>query len=79
MPVIAPLTHDGEGNMLNTNADTIGSALAIELSKSFTVNLIYAFEMNGVMGNIDDSNSLIRNLEYDDYMDLKKGIFGEYI
>ncbi|MEO6720220.1 MAG: acetylglutamate kinase [Ferruginibacter sp.] len=59
VPVIAPLTHDGKGQMLNTNADTIASALAIALSKFYEVRLIYCFEKKGVLENVDDENSVV--------------------
>lgn len=57
--VFAPLTHDGQGNMLNTNADTIASALAVALSQNFSVRLIYCFEKNGVLENVADEHSVI--------------------
>lgn len=62
VPVVAPLTHDGSGNMLNTNADTIASALAVALSDSFDVHLNYCFELPGVLQDIDDPTSLIKDL-----------------
>lgn len=49
VPVLAPLTHDGKGNMLNTNADTIASSAAAALADAFDVTLVYCFEMPGVM------------------------------
>ena len=58
-PVIAPLTHDGHGNILNTNADTIASETAKALASHFDVTLIYAFEKPGVLSNPDDDNSII--------------------
>lgn len=58
-PVIAPLTHDGQGNILNTNADTIASETAKALASHFDVTLIYAFEKPGVLSNPDDDNSII--------------------
>ncbi|MEP7108346.1 MAG: acetylglutamate kinase [Ferruginibacter sp.] len=58
-PVFASLTHDGKGQMLNTNADTIASALAIALSGIYNVRLIYCFEKKGVLENVDDENSVI--------------------
>ncbi|MDR2911652.1 MAG: acetylglutamate kinase [Bacteroidales bacterium] len=64
-PVIAPLTHDGKGNMLNTNADTIASELAIELTNYFDVYLFYCFEKKGVLMNPDDENSVIHDLDFD--------------
>ena len=54
-PVMAPLTHDGMGNMLNTNADTIASEVAKALAPHFDVTLIYSFEMPGVM----DANGMV--------------------
>jgi acetylglutamate kinase len=48
-PVFAPLTHDGQGQILNTNADTIASSIAIALSKQYAVRLIYCFEKKGVL------------------------------
>jgi len=59
VPVVAPLTHDGQGQLLNTNADTIASALAVALSKQYAVRLIYCFEKKGVLENIDDEASVI--------------------
>ena len=59
VPVIAPLTHDGQGQMLNTNADTIASALAVGLSPYYDTRLIYCFEKKGVLENVDDEHSVI--------------------
>lgn len=63
IPVLAPLTHDGKGNLLNTNADTIASAIAIELSNHFNVYLFYCFEKKGVLLNPDDEASIIYDLD----------------
>ena len=57
--VVAPLTHDGNGNILNTNADTIASTVAKALAKKYEVTLIYSFEKKGVLSNPDDDNSVI--------------------
>lgn len=79
VPVFAPLTHS-DGKMLNTNADTIASALAIALSKHFDVRLIFCFEKKGVLKDVNDDNSVITHLNtglYDNY--LKRGIFAEGI
>ncbi len=65
VPVVAPLTHDGNGNMLNTNADTMASALASALAEYFNVNLIYCFEKKGVLSNPNDEESVISSLTYD--------------
>lgn len=59
VPVMAPLTHDGEGHILNTNADTIASETAKALAQYFDVTLIYAFEKKGVLSNPDDDDSVI--------------------
>ena len=67
MPVFAPLTHDGKGQVLNTNADTIASALAVALSKKYEVRLIYCFEKKGVLENVNDDNSVITLITKDIY------------
>ena len=58
-PVLAPLTHDGEGHILNTNADTIASEAAKALAKDYDVTLIFSFEKKGVLSNPDDDDSVI--------------------
>jgi acetylglutamate kinase len=59
IPVVAPLTHDGNGMLLNTNADTIASRLAIEFSNYFKVLLFYCFEKRGVLSDpLDDDSTL---------------------
>ncbi|MEO5594407.1 MAG: acetylglutamate kinase [Chitinophagaceae bacterium] len=69
-PVFAPLTHDGKGQVLNTNADTIAAALAVALSKKYSVRLIYCFEKKGVLENVEDDNSVIRVITKEIYKDL---------
>lgn len=59
VPVLAPLTHDKEGNMLNTNADTIAGETAKALTTSFDVTLVYCFEKKGVLRDENDDNTLI--------------------
>ena len=79
MPVFAPLTHS-DGVMLNTNADTIASVLAVSLSKHFDVRLIFCFEKKGVMKDIKDENSVIRLLDEPMYNRLlKAGSFADGI
>jgi acetylglutamate kinase len=73
VPVISPLTHDGMGQMLNTNADTIASAVAIALSKVYEVRLVYCFEKKGVLENIDDENSVISLIDKERYKSLLQG------
>lgn len=58
-PVMAPLTHDGQGHILNTNADTIASETAKALAPYYDVTLIFSFEKKGVLSNPDDDNSVI--------------------
>jgi acetylglutamate kinase len=61
VPVFAPLTH-ASGEILNTNADTIASVLAIAMSKHFDIRLIFCFEKEGVLQDVNDSKSVIRHL-----------------
>ena len=61
-PVIAPLTHDGQGHLLNTNADTMAQTVACALSSYYQVTLHFAFEKRGVLSNPDDSDSLIPHI-----------------
>ena len=68
--VIAPLSHDGKGQMLNTNADTIASSIATSLSKSYEVRLIYCFEKKGILENIEDENSVINLITKEKYRQL---------
>ncbi|WP_207497261.1 acetylglutamate kinase [Aridibaculum aurantiacum] len=69
-PVFAPLTHDGEGHILNTNADTIASSLAVALSKEYDVRLLYCFEKKGVLENVDDETSVITHINKQKYQQL---------
>lgn len=70
VPVVAPLTHDVHGQMLNTNADTIASALAVALSAHYDVRLIYCFEKKGVLENVDDNDSVISMINKERYSSL---------
>jgi acetylglutamate kinase len=81
VPVVAPITHDGEGQLLNTNADTIASELAVSLSSRFRVRLIYCFEKKGVLVDEADDNSLISVLSVEDFEEMKEEgvIFGGMI
>jgi acetylglutamate kinase len=65
VPVLAPLTHDNKGNLLNTNADTIASEAAKALSGFFEVTLMYCFEKKGVLLNENDDESVIECLTLD--------------
>ena len=59
VPVLAPITHDKLGHLLNTNADTIAAEAAKALAKHFEVTLMYCFEKKGVLSNPDDDDSVI--------------------
>jgi len=78
VPVFSAITHDGKGQLLNTNADTIASEVAKSLAKLTDTELIYVFEMAGVMENIKDSESVIEKITPDIYSELKsKGIVAD--
>ncbi len=66
-PVMAPLTHDGEGHILNTNADTIASETAKGLAHLYDVTLIFSFEKKGVLSNPDDDESVIPTITHEDF------------
>lgn len=70
-PVFCAITHDEKGQLLNTNADTIASELAIGLSELYKVELYYCFEKNGVLTDIDDDNSVIKDINQTNYQKLK--------
>ena len=61
-PVFCAITHDEKGQLLNTNADTIASELAIGFSHDFKTELYYCFEKNGVLHDVTDDNSVIENI-----------------
>lgn len=66
-PVMAPLTHDGKGNILNTNADTIAAETAKALAAYYEVTLIYSFEKKGVLSSPDDDDSVIPVITHKDF------------
>ena len=70
-PVMAPLTHDGHGQMLNTNADTIAAETAKALAERYDVTLMYCFEKPGVMAEPDDDSTLIPVITRQDFRRLK--------
>lgn len=70
VPVMAPLTHDGKGNILNTNADTIAGETAKALSALFDVTLVYCFEKKGVLRNEHDDDSVIPALNHAEFKQL---------
>lgn len=80
-PVFAPITHDQQGQLLNTNADTIAQELAVAMSEEFEVILVYLFEKSGVLRNSQDESSIIAEITPASYKELKSGelIFGGMI
>jgi acetylglutamate kinase len=72
VPVICPITHDGKGQLLNTNADTIAQELAKALGKEYNVTLIYVFEKPGVLLDTNDDSSVIPSITANYYQQLKK-------
>lgn len=71
VPVFCAITHDGNATLLNCNADSIASALAIGVSNLDTTTLVYCFELPGVLVNIEDENSVIPILTPQIYADFK--------
>ena len=71
-PVMAPLTHDGQGTILNTNADTIASETAKALAPYYDVTLIFSFEKKGVLSNPDDDDSVIPFITHADFIKYKE-------
>lgn len=69
-PVCCAITHDGNGQLLNTNADTIASEIAIALSSEYEVALYYCFEKKGVLRNVLDENSVITDIDPSSYKNL---------
>ena len=69
-PVVAPLTHDGQGQLLNTNADTIVASVAKGLARHFDVTLTYCFEKTGVLRDADDEDSVISHITATEFAQL---------
>lgn len=69
--VFAPITHDQQGQLLNTNADTIAQEIAKAMSGDYEVNLIYSFEKSGVLLDVNDETSVIQELNWNEYQKLK--------
>ncbi|MEP3838727.1 MAG: acetylglutamate kinase [Algibacter sp.] len=77
-PVFCAITHDGNGQLLNTNADTITSQVAVGMSQLYDTSIYYCFELNGVLEDIDDKNSVVKHINTKTYQDLlAKGIIAD--
>jgi acetylglutamate kinase len=72
VPVIAPITHNGQGQLLNTNADTIAQEIATGLGQSYQVSLVYSFEKSGVLLDTNDEESVIARMDPAYYEELKQ-------
>ena len=76
--VVAPITDDGHGSLLNTNADTVAQTVAVGMSSVFDVELIYCFEKNGVMLDVDDPSSVIPEIDPAYFAELRaKGVVAD--
>jgi len=71
VPVFSAITHDGQGQLLNTNADTIASSIAVAMSSLYKVSLIYCFEKKGVLEDVNDDQSVIREISASEFESLK--------
>lgn len=69
--VVAPITHDGAGQLLNTNADTMAQAIATAVSSMYEVSLVYSFEKKGVLSDIQNNDSVIPVINPENYTSLK--------
>jgi len=70
--VLAPLTHDKKGQLLNTNADTIATVVAVALSGRYETRLVFCFEKKGVLSDPKDDNSVIGSINYAQYQEYKR-------
>lgn len=70
--IIAPITHDAKGQLLNTNADTIAQEIAKALSELYEVQLVYSFEKAGVLSDANDEGTLVKEINPSLYKELKE-------
>ena len=71
-PIFCAITHDGNGQLLNTNADTIASTIAVGMSEIYDTSIYYCFELNGVLQDFNDKESVIKNIDANTYIQLLK-------
>ena len=71
VPIFTAMTHDKSGQLLNTNADTIASSLAVGLTQEYEVDLYYCFEKPGVLKDLADENTIVRHISKGNYSDLQ--------
>ena len=72
IPVLCAITHDGDGQLLNTNADTIASAVAVAMSEVYETSLVYCFEKKGVLKDVDEEASLVKEIRSNEFEGLKE-------
>jgi acetylglutamate kinase len=71
-PVFCPINHDGHGQLLNTNADTVAASVAKALSSKYAVELHFCFEKKGVLSDVADNESVITKITLADYAELRE-------
>lgn len=71
VPVLCAITHDGDTQLLNTNADTIASAVAVAMSAQYETHLVYCFEKKGVLKDVKDDASVVREIRAANFESLK--------
>lgn len=77
-PVFCAITHDKKGQLLNTNADTIANTIAAGMSRIYDTSIYYCFELNGVLQDFSDKESVIKNIDSETYQNLlKNGIISD--
>lgn len=72
VPVFCAITHDGDGSLLNCNADTVASAIAVAMANRYKVSLTYCFELPGVLRDINDLGSVIPEITAENFVELKE-------
>lgn len=70
-PVLCAITHDGDTQLLNTNADTIASAVAVAMSSLYETRLVYCFEKKGVLKDVNDDATVVREIKSSEFESLK--------
>jgi len=71
VPVLCAITHDGDTQLLNTNADTIASSVAVAMSQLYETRLVYCFEKKGVLKDVNDDGSVVREIKAGEFEALK--------
>ncbi|MDB5019982.1 MAG: acetylglutamate kinase [Pedobacter sp.] len=71
VPVFCAITHDGDTQLLNTNADTVASAIAVAMSAVYDTTLMYCFEKRGVLRDVEDDNSIVSEIRMDEFESLQ--------